>query len=58
MLKLKLIVSPKMSLKFKLNVNTVLTFTDNAKDNIIDNIIEILEIFSCCIGWDKNECPQ
>ena len=50
MLKLKLIVSPKMSLKFKLNVNTVLTFTDNAKDNIIDNIIEILEIFSCCIG--------
>ena len=33
MLKLKL-VSPKMSLKFKLNVNVVLTFTDNAKDNI------------------------
>ena len=34
MLKLKLILSPKMSLKFKLNVNAVLTFTDNVKDNI------------------------
>lgn len=38
-----------MSLKLKLNVNVVLTFTDNARDNTGS------KIFSCYIGLNYNE---